>query len=190
MGFQVYSQPIFAAMERVLTERYPQNKLITKFYGFKLPSSRGVTVTLSPMRLCLRTTYVVIITGVSILFPYFNEVLGVLGAVGFWPLAVYFPVEMCILQKKIPVWTRQWILLRAFSFVCLLVSVLALVGSIYGLVAAKLRWLNNLLWNILGLKKTYKVCFGFNVFICVYAFTYGCVLTKIIWFMLKCDMII
>ncbi|CAN7024333.1 unnamed protein product [Brassica oleracea var. botrytis] len=138
-GYQVYSQPIFAAMERVLTERYPQNKLITKFYGFKLPSSRGVTVTLSPMRLCLRTTYVVIITGVSILFPYFNEVLGVLGAVGFWPLAVYFPVEMCILQKKIPVWTRQWILLRAFSFVCLLVSVLALVGSIYGLVAAKLR---------------------------------------------------
>ncbi|XP_013607422.1 PREDICTED: probable amino acid permease 7 isoform X3 [Brassica oleracea var. oleracea] len=138
-GYQVYSQPIFAAMERVLTERYPQNKLISKFYGFKLPSSRGVTVTLSPMRLCLRTTYVVIITGVSILFPYFNEVLGVLGAVGFWPLAVYFPVEMCILQKKIPVWTRQWILLRAFSFVCLLVSVLALVGSIYGLVAAKLR---------------------------------------------------
>ncbi|KAH0908734.1 hypothetical protein HID58_032055 [Brassica napus] len=138
-GYQVYSQPIFAAMERVLTERYPQNKLITKFYGFKLPSSRGVTVTLSPMRLCLRTTYVVIITGVSILFPYFNEVLGVLGAVGFWPLAVYFPVEMCILRKKIPVWTRKWLLLRGFSFVCLLVSVLALVGSIYGLVAAKLR---------------------------------------------------
>ncbi|XP_009141759.1 probable amino acid permease 7 [Brassica rapa] len=138
-GYQVYSQPIFAAMERVLTERYPQNKLITKFYGFKLPSSRGVTVTLSPMRLCLRTTYVVIITGVSILFPYFNEVLGVLGAVGFWPLAVYFPVEICILRKKIPVWTRKWLLLRGFSFVCLLVSLLALVGSIYGLVAAKLR---------------------------------------------------
>ncbi|CAN6970288.1 unnamed protein product [Brassica rapa subsp. trilocularis] len=138
-GYQVYSQPIFAAMERVLTERYPQNKLITKFYGFKLPSSRGVTVTLNPMRLCLRTTYVVIITGVSILFPYFNEVLGVLGAVGFWPLAVYFPVEICILRKKIPVWTRKWLLLRGFSFVCLLVSLLALVGSIYGLVAAKLR---------------------------------------------------
>ncbi|CAN7089802.1 unnamed protein product [Brassica rapa subsp. narinosa] len=138
-GYQVYSQPIFAAMERVLTERYPQNKLITKFYGFKLPSSRGVTVTLSPMRLCLRTTYVVMITGVSILFPYFNEVLGVLGAVGFWPLAVYFPVEICILRKKIPVWTRKWLLLRGFSFVCLLVSLLALVGSIYGLVAAKLR---------------------------------------------------
>ncbi|CAH8363425.1 unnamed protein product [Eruca vesicaria subsp. sativa] len=138
-GYQVYSQPIFAAMERGLTERYPQNKFITKFYELKLPSSRGVVVTLSPMRLCLRTMYVVIITGVSMLFPYFNEVLGVLGALGFWPLAVYFPVEICILQKKIPVWTRQWILLRAFSLVCLLVSVLALVGSIYGLVGAKLR---------------------------------------------------
>ncbi|KAJ0236282.1 amino acid permease 7 [Hirschfeldia incana] len=135
-GYQVYSQPIYAAMERGLTEKYPQNKFITKFYGL---SSLGVTVTLSPMRLCLRTMYVVIITGVSMLFPYFNEVLGVLGALAFWPLAVYFPVEMCILQKKIPVWTRKWILLRAFSLVCLLVSVLALVGSIYGLVGAKLR---------------------------------------------------
>ncbi|KAJ4873490.1 putative amino acid permease 7 [Raphanus sativus] len=138
-GYQVYSQPIYAATERGITERYPQNKFSTKFYGFKLPLSRGVTVRLNPMRLCLRTMYVVIITGVSMLFPYFNEVLGVLGALAFWPLAVYFPVEMCILQKKIPVWTRQWILLRAFSLICLLVSVLALVGSIYGLVGAKLR---------------------------------------------------
>ncbi|KAL0718247.1 hypothetical protein Bca4012_067569 [Brassica carinata] len=135
-GYQVYSQPIFAAMERVLTDKYPQNKFITKSYGL---SSQGVTVRVNPMRLCLRTMYVVIITGVSMLFPYFNEVLGVLGALAFWPLAVYFPVEMCILQKKIPVWTRQWILLRAFSLVCLLVSVLALVGSVYGLVGAKLR---------------------------------------------------
>ncbi|KAL0856320.1 hypothetical protein Bca101_061473 [Brassica carinata] len=136
LEIQVYSQPIFAAMERVLTDKYPQNKFITKSYGL---SSQGVTVRVNPMRLCLRTMYVVIITGVSMLFPYFNEVLGVLGALAFWPLAVYFPVEMCILQKKIPVWTRQWILLRAFSLVCLLVSVLALVGSVYGLVGAKLR---------------------------------------------------
>ncbi|XP_024006673.1 probable amino acid permease 7 isoform X2 [Eutrema salsugineum] len=139
-AYQVYSQPIFAAMENWLTEKYPQNKFITKFYGLKLPLLRGGTVVrLNPMRMCLRTTYVVIITGVAMVFPYFNEVLGVLGALGFWPLAVYFPVEMCILQKKIIVWTRPWLLLRGFSFVCLLVSLLALVGSVYGLVGAKLR---------------------------------------------------
>ncbi|CAA7023401.1 unnamed protein product [Microthlaspi erraticum] len=136
-GYQVYSQPIFAAMERCLTEKYPQNKFIARFYGLKPPFSKGGAVKLNPMRVCLRTTYVVMITGVAILFPYFNEVLGVLGALGFWPLAVYFPVEMCILQKKIQVWTRPWLLLRAFSFICLLVSLLALVGSIHGLVGAK-----------------------------------------------------
>jgi len=81
--------------------------------------------------------YVLITTGVAVMFPYFNEVLGVVGALAFWPLAVYFPVEMCILQKKIRSWTRPWLLLRGFSFVCLLVCLLSLVGSIYGLVGAK-----------------------------------------------------
>ncbi|KFK41629.1 hypothetical protein AALP_AA2G152600 [Arabis alpina] len=135
-GFQVYTQPIFAAMERWLTEEYPQNNFNARFSGLKLPLLGG-TVRLSPMRMYLRTIYVVIITGISIVFPYFNEVLGVVGALGFWPLAVYFPVEMCILQKKIRVWTRPWLLLRGFSFVCLLVSLLAFVGSIHGLVGAK-----------------------------------------------------
>lgn len=137
VAFQVYSQPIFAAMERWLTEKYPQNNFITSFYVLKSPWLRGVSVRLNPMRMCLRTIYVVIITGVAIVFPYFNEVLGVVGALGFWPLAVYFPVEMCILQKKIRVWTRPWLLLKVFSFVCLLVSLLSFIGSIHGLVGAK-----------------------------------------------------
>ncbi|EOA22087.1 hypothetical protein CARUB_v10002630mg [Capsella rubella] len=137
-GCQVYSQPIFAAMERWLSEKYPQNKFISRFYVLKLPMLRGETVRLNPMRLCMRTVYVVITTGVAVMFPYFNEVLGVLGAIGFWPLAVYFPVEMCIMQKKIQSWTRPWLLLRGFSFVCLFVCLLSLVGSIYGLVGAKL----------------------------------------------------
>ncbi|VYS67724.1 unnamed protein product [Arabidopsis thaliana] len=136
-GYQVYSQPIFAAVERLLTKKYPQNKFIARFYGFKLPLLRGETVRLNPMRMCLRTMYVLITTGVAVMFPYFNEVLGVVGALAFWPLAVYFPVEMCILQKKIRSWTRPWLLLRGFSFVCLLVCLLSLVGSIYGLVGAK-----------------------------------------------------
>ncbi|KFK27672.1 hypothetical protein AALP_AA8G413800 [Arabis alpina] len=136
-GYQVYTQPIFAGMERWLTEKYPENNFITRFYGLKSPMLGGGTVRLSPMRMCLRTIYVVMVTGVAIVFPYFNEVLGVVGALGFWPLAVYFPVEMCILQKKFRVWTRPWLLLRGFSFVCLLVSLLAFIGSIHGLVGAK-----------------------------------------------------
>lgn len=77
-------------------------------------------------------------TGVAILFPYFNQVLGVLGAVNFWPLAIYFPVEMYFVQKKIGAWTRQWIVLRIFSFACFLVTLVGFVGSLEGIIREKL----------------------------------------------------
>ena len=82
--------------------------------------------------------YVVSTTGIAMLFPYFNQVLGVLGALNFWPLTVYFPVEMYFVQKKIMPWTRKCIVLRTFSFVCFLVTVVALIGSLKGLISAKL----------------------------------------------------
>lgn len=71
-------------------------------------------------------------------FPYFNQVLGILGALNFWPMTIYFPVEMYIVQRKIGAWTRKWILLEGFSMVCLIVSLLGLIGSIEGIVKAKL----------------------------------------------------
>ena len=46
-----------------------------------------------------------------------------IGALGFWPLTVYFPVEMYISQKKIPKWSNRWISLKIFSMACLIVSV-------------------------------------------------------------------
>ncbi|BAU03560.1 hypothetical protein VIGAN_UM128600 [Vigna angularis var. angularis] len=66
------------------------------------------------------------------LLPFFNDVLGVIGALGFWPLTVYFPVEMYILQKKIPKWSMTWISLQLMSAVCLIVSILAGLGSVVG----------------------------------------------------------
>ena len=76
-------------------------------------------------------------TAIAMIFPYFNQVLGVLGALSFWPLAIYFPVEMYFVQKKIEAWTKQWIVLRIFSFICLLVTIIGLIGSIEGLISAK-----------------------------------------------------
>lgn len=71
------------------------------------------------------------------LFPYFNAVLGVLGALNYWPLAIYFPVQMYFVQKKIGAWTRKWVILQSFSLVCLLVCTVALVGSVEELVSEK-----------------------------------------------------
>jgi hypothetical protein len=62
----------------------------------------------------------------------------VLGAVNFWPLAIYFPVEMYFVQRKIGAWSRKWVVFQTFSGFCLIVSIVALIGSVVGLVKAKL----------------------------------------------------
>ncbi|GFS45211.1 amino acid permease 7 [Actinidia rufa] len=131
----VFSQPLFADLERWISKKFP-NRFIHHDYSLKAPWLPAFRLNL--LRLCFRTTYVAFITGIAIAFPYFNQVVGVAGSITFWPLIVYFPVEMYIAQTKIGAWTKKWILLRAFSFACLLIMLFALVGSIEGLIEAKL----------------------------------------------------
>ncbi|KAJ9187124.1 hypothetical protein P3X46_002618 [Hevea brasiliensis] len=134
-GYQIFSQPVFAFVEGWSAKKYPRSRFVNRFYPLKLPLFPPLQINL--LRLCFRTAYVASTTAIAMAFPYFNQVLGVLGALNFWPLAIYFPVEMYLLQKKIRAWTRKWIVLRTFSFVCFLVTVVGLIGSIQGLISAK-----------------------------------------------------
>ncbi|XP_004500168.1 probable amino acid permease 7 isoform X2 [Cicer arietinum] len=135
-GYQLYSQPIYTTADRWFTKNFPDSGFVNDFHKVKLPLLPTLHINL--FRFCFRTTYVISTTGVAILFPYFNQVLGVLGAVNFWPLAIYFPVEMYFVQKKIGAWTRQWIVLRIFSFACFLVTLVGFVGSLEGIIREKL----------------------------------------------------
>lgn len=135
-GYQVYSQPIFAFVEGWFSKKFPGNGFVNNMYPIKLPFLPGFRMNL--LRLCFRSCYVMSTTGVALIFPYFNQVLGVLGALNFWPLAIYFPVEMYFVQRKIGAWTRNWIILQSFSLVCLMISLVALIGSVQGLLSAKL----------------------------------------------------
>ncbi|QHO56510.1 Amino acid permease [Arachis hypogaea] len=132
-GYQICCQPIYNAVDRWCQRKYPNSEFVNKFYRMKLPAFQ-----VNLFRICFRTTYVVSTTGLGILFLYFNQVLGVLGAISFWPLAIYFPVEMYFVQKKIEAWSRKWIVLRIFGFVCFLVPVFGLIGSLEGIISAKL----------------------------------------------------
>ncbi|KAM7252135.1 hypothetical protein ACFE04_024018 [Oxalis oulophora] len=134
-GYQLYSQPTYALVERWLAEKHPDNDFVNKFYTLRLPSLPPCQINL--LRLCFRTAYVVSTTIAALIFPYFNQVLGVLGAVNFWPLAIYFPVEMYIVQKRLEPWSRKWVILKTFSFICFLVTIIALIGSVEGLFSAK-----------------------------------------------------
>ncbi|XP_071733722.1 probable amino acid permease 7 isoform X2 [Rutidosis leptorrhynchoides] len=135
-GYQLYSQPVYAYAERWLTEKFPNNVLVTKICVLKLPLLPDFDLNL--FRLCFRTTYVVSTTAVAMVFPYFNEILGLLGALNLWPLAIYFPVEMYILQRKVQTWSKKWVVLQIFSSVLMVLSAMALMGSVAGLIDAKM----------------------------------------------------
>ncbi|KAG9448802.1 hypothetical protein H6P81_008767 [Aristolochia fimbriata] len=135
-GYQVYSQPVFAVAEKRLSQKYPNSGFVNNIYTLRAPFLPACKLNL--LRLCFRTAYVVSTTALAMTFPYFNEVMGVFGALNFWPLTIYFPVEMYFVQRNIAPWTRKWIGLQIFSMACLLATAVALAGSLEGIVRAKL----------------------------------------------------
>ncbi|KAJ0086707.1 hypothetical protein Patl1_08294 [Pistacia atlantica] len=131
-AYQVYCQPLFAFIEKQAAARFPDSDFITKEIKIPIPGFRPFSLNL--FRLVWRTIFVILTTVISMLLPFFNDVVGLLGALGFWPLTVYFPVEMYIAQKKIPKWSTKWLCLQILSFACLVITIAAAAGSIAGVV--------------------------------------------------------
>lgn len=132
-AYQVFSQPIFAFAEKWVSKNCHTSKFITKEIKISIPGI-GSNYNLSLFRLVFRTFFVMLTTIISMMLPFFNDILGILGAIGFWPLTIYFPVEMYMVQKKIAKWTAKWILLRLLSLFCLIVTIVAGVGSVAGVI--------------------------------------------------------
>ncbi|MBA0783471.1 hypothetical protein Gotri_001180 [Gossypium trilobum] len=136
-GYQVYSQPLFANVEKWVSVKFPDSGIIHKDFKLKLPLLPAFK--LNVLRLCFRTIFVASTTIIAMLFPYFNQVLGVLGGIYFWPLSIYFPVQMYFKQRNVEAWSLKWVMLQSFSLVCLPLTLFALVGSIEGLITARLK---------------------------------------------------
>ncbi|KAK8716370.1 hypothetical protein V6N13_043682 [Hibiscus sabdariffa] len=132
-AYQVFCQPIFAFVEKWATRRWSGSYFITEEFEIPIPGYR-YPYKLNMFRLVWRTGFVVSTTVISMLLPFFNDVVGILGALGFWPLTVYFPVEMYIRQKKISKWSSRWVCLKMLSMACLMISVVAGAGSIVGVI--------------------------------------------------------
>lgn len=50
---------------------------------------------------------VVLNTVIAMLLPFFVDVVALIGALGFWPLTIFLPVEMHVRQASIPSWGRN-----------------------------------------------------------------------------------
>ncbi|KAL7116846.1 hypothetical protein ACP275_03G031800 [Erythranthe tilingii] len=131
-AYQVFAQPIFGFVEKLCRRKWPENKFITKEHAVKIPLC-GANLKINSFRLVWRTSYVIVTAVVAMIFPFFNDFLGLIGAASFYPLTVYFPIEMHIAQTKIPKYSFTWIWLKILSWACLVVSLVAAAGSIQGL---------------------------------------------------------
>lgn len=99
-----------------------------------MPGIDQESLRINVLKLLWRTTFVVLTTVLAMSMPFFNDVLAFLGPISFWPLTVYFPVEMYITQKHMKAFSPKWVMLHTLSFGCLLVSLAAACGSIQGVV--------------------------------------------------------
>ncbi|KAL6905527.1 hypothetical protein ACP4OV_003128 [Aristida adscensionis] len=128
-AYQVFCQPIFAFVERWAAATWPGSAFVSR-------ELRVGPFAPTALRLAWRPAFVCLATVVAMALPFFGAVVGLMGAFSFWPLTVYFPVEMYIVQRRVERGSAKWICLKALTAVCLVVSVAAAAGSIAGFVGA------------------------------------------------------
>ncbi|KAK2392417.1 amino acid permease [Trifolium repens] len=129
-AYQVLAQPIFRIVEMGANMKWPRSDFINNERKNKIGS---LTFNVNLFRLIWRTIFVIMATVIAMAMPFFNEFLALLGAFGFWPLIIFFPVQMHISQKQINRFSLKWCVLQLLSFVCFLISVAAAVGAIHGI---------------------------------------------------------
>lgn len=131
-AYQVFAQPIFGFVESTCSKRWPESQFIAAEHPIPIPFCGVLHFNL--FRMVWRTAYVIITSVIAMLLPFFNDFLGLIGAASFYPLTVYFPIEMYIARAKIPKFSFTWVWLKILSWVCLTVSIVAAAGSIEGLI--------------------------------------------------------
>ncbi|EFN51991.1 hypothetical protein CHLNCDRAFT_37093 [Chlorella variabilis] len=72
------------------------------------------------MRLWFRSMFVVLITFLACLMPWFGTIIGLSGALSFWPATVAFPVEMWLRVRQPSPGKRRW--LRWLSLATLVIT--------------------------------------------------------------------
>ncbi|CAM8930015.1 unnamed protein product [Rhodiola kirilowii] len=133
-AYQVFVQPLYAFVEKKAINRFPSCTFLTK--EIQIPLFLGLKpykLKLNLFRLTWRTGFVILATLMSMLLPCINDVVGLLGVIGFWSLNVFLPVEMYIVRMKIGKWSTKWISLQILSMSCLVISLVGAAGSIYSI---------------------------------------------------------
>ncbi|KAL8522133.1 hypothetical protein ACS0TY_012324 [Phlomoides rotata] len=132
-AYQVFVQPLYSAVELWAAREWPNSNFVTQEHTIGIGRC---SLSVNLFRLVWRSMFVTIATVVSLIMPVFNDVLALIGAISYWPLTVYFPIEMYIAKNEIKKGTWKWIGLQLINSLCLLVALAAACGAIQGLSTA------------------------------------------------------
>lgn len=114
-AYQVFSQPVFHGIEQALTDH--------------VPGVKRAPVLL--LRIVCRTLYVVMTTTVAVVMPFFTDIIGLVGALVFWPAAVYYPVKLYMTLYS-PRFGLRCVMLAMNAVACV-TSVLAVIGAAWNI---------------------------------------------------------
>lgn len=129
-AYQIFAQPLFRFVETWASKRWPKSGFINTDREMSIGKLR---INLNLFRLSWRSSFVAVASVIAMALPFFSDMLALLGAVEYWPIVVYFPVEMHIAQNKIAKGTKKWVGLQLLSMMCLLVSFACAAGALQGL---------------------------------------------------------
>jgi hypothetical protein len=126
---QVIVQPIFSLVEILAGKMWSKSSFINREYSIGIGKMK---TNFNLFRLIWRTIFVTIITVLAMAMPFFNEMLALLGAIGYWPLTIFFPIAMFIAKEKIKRPTIKWFGLQTLNFIFMIVSLVAAIAAIHG----------------------------------------------------------
>ncbi|KAK4853711.1 hypothetical protein QYF36_013442 [Acer negundo] len=112
--------------------KWPKSKFVNEEYPLRIGKNNNFTINLNFFRIIWRSVFVMMVTLISMAIPFFNEILALLGAFCYWPLTVYFPLEMYISRTKIKRRTIKWCALQLLNLVCFLASLAVAISSFLG----------------------------------------------------------
>lgn len=114
-AYQVFSQPLFHGMEQFLTEHVPSVSRMPPLV----------------LRIVVRSLYVALTTTVAVVMPFFTDIIGFIGALVFWPIAVHFPVRMYLKVYNAKGMVAG--LLQGMQVVAAVTSFLAAIGAVWNI---------------------------------------------------------
>ncbi|GLJ17017.1 hypothetical protein SUGI_0294410 [Cryptomeria japonica] len=130
-AYQVFSQPVFAIIEEWASHKWKRHGLVHTVHSIRIPFCGSISFTI--FSLLVRSLVVVSTTVLAMLLPFFNALMGFIGAVSFWPLTVYLPIQMYLTQTNVQKWSSKWVLNQSLSLICFLITVAGIVGAIAGI---------------------------------------------------------